>query len=452
VYFDFSGNGFATATGFPSNGDGFLAIDLNGNGVIDNGTELFGNQTGAANGFEVLAAYDTDGDGKITAADARFRDLRVWIDANQNGVSEANELHTLDEPGITSIDTAFNDASNSTSGNAIRETATFTQNGKTYNVADVYFSTDKLNTTYVKDYALDANVLFLPTARGYGTLADLHIAMSLDNAGDNSLQSQVRNFTAGDFGQALAGDKSAALNAILFRWANVSPSDRGGSIDGQALTFLERMMGKAPACIMLFIRLFSSVSTIRSRGHDENVLKWIFVVLLSAFAVAAIAGTAFLSSESLSREEKQMTQEIESLPFNERISLSKIGPLGNYNTLCILRPYSIGGGEVSEKSFSRIFGGVDYSIYKGEIFHRYGSSDTGQLGIYPVEDNKLSGSFRVMLRDINVYSIDGCYKAKSVCLRKSIKKDSKIRRLLILIFVYPPKKNRRNNAINNCFK
>jgi len=57
-------------------GSGFLALDRNSNGTIDNGKELFGTVTN--NGFDELAAYDEDKNGWIDESDLVFNDLRIW--------------------------------------------------------------------------------------------------------------------------------------------------------------------------------------------------------------------------------------------------------------------------------------------------------------------------------------------------------------------------------------
>ena len=73
-------------------------LDLDRNGRIDNGSELFGvgtklaNGQHAGNGYEAMAQYDSNRDGVLDAKDARFKDLVVWVDANHDGVLTAEEF------------------------------------------------------------------------------------------------------------------------------------------------------------------------------------------------------------------------------------------------------------------------------------------------------------------------------------------------------------------------
>lgn len=104
VIFDINGNGKMDAAAFVKGNDGLLAIDKNGNGRIDDGKELFGDQNGAANGFEELAKYDSNQNNMIDEGDEAYNNLRVIYDKNLDGNVAQDELSTLKELGINVID------------------------------------------------------------------------------------------------------------------------------------------------------------------------------------------------------------------------------------------------------------------------------------------------------------------------------------------------------------
>ena len=78
--FDILGNGQTQNTAFVTGGDAFLAVDRNGDGMINSGKELFGDQHGAANGFEELRKLDANGDGVINRLDPSFSKLALFRD------------------------------------------------------------------------------------------------------------------------------------------------------------------------------------------------------------------------------------------------------------------------------------------------------------------------------------------------------------------------------------
>jgi hypothetical protein len=128
--FDIDNDGDSEKVSFATGGSGFLALDINNDGTINNGSELFGPQSG--NGFNDLAKYDGDSNGWIDENDEIYNKLRIWSkDENGN-----DQLFAIGEKGIGAIylgnvATAYDrkDANNQTLGSIAKTGIFLNENG-----------------------------------------------------------------------------------------------------------------------------------------------------------------------------------------------------------------------------------------------------------------------------------------------------------------------------------
>ena len=129
--------------------DALLALDLDGNGKIDSGAELFGNSTSCGDfgrcvdGIQALAFHESNVDRVIDRKDPIFSELLLWKDANQDGASQANELSALDDHDIVRVglDATLDQAWVDDRGNSASRAITFTRsNGEEDFVHDVWFA------------------------------------------------------------------------------------------------------------------------------------------------------------------------------------------------------------------------------------------------------------------------------------------------------------------------
>jgi hypothetical protein len=136
--FDMQNNGQAVQTAWGTAGEGYLVFDPND---PDNTTQI-AQDSQLVGGFGALQSlaqtFDGSGEGTLTASDALWSDLKVWVDTAGTGQFQQGQLMSLDQLGIASINlngAQFNQNSN---GNEILTTSTFTRtDGSTGNMAGV---------------------------------------------------------------------------------------------------------------------------------------------------------------------------------------------------------------------------------------------------------------------------------------------------------------------------
>ena len=147
VSFDMAASGRRTTYGWVSAQDGLLVRDLNGDGMINDGSELFGEGTTMADGskakdgFAALSAMDANQDGVVDGNDAQFTELRIWQDSNSDGVTQPGELSTLEDRGISALTLAAQTSDRVDNGNRLGLVSGYTTaDGETHEMADVWFS------------------------------------------------------------------------------------------------------------------------------------------------------------------------------------------------------------------------------------------------------------------------------------------------------------------------
>ncbi|AIC09444.1 calcium-binding protein [Xylella fastidiosa] len=226
ILFDHDGDGITHASGWVKSDDGLLVLDRNGNGHIDNGSELFGADTvlsnghTAASGFDALRDLDSNGDGLFSAADARFTDVRVWRDLNQDGQSQANELFTLSTLGIASITLTPTDTQrvNLGNGNVMDARGSYTRtDGRSGTVGNLQLGVDQFYRDYRGAHdkvTISEAARALPAISGSGAVRDLQEAASLSPALLVAVQALLSGTTQGTL--------RAALDQVIALWASTS--------------------------------------------------------------------------------------------------------------------------------------------------------------------------------------------------------------------------------------
>ncbi|MDH4378675.1 MAG: M10 family metallopeptidase C-terminal domain-containing protein [Vampirovibrionales bacterium] len=276
--FDVFNDGFAEKTSWVSKDDALLVADWDLNGKIETVEEQFGYLD--EGGFAELARLDENGDLLVDGADPLSTYLRVWQDANEDGITDAGELKTLAEAGIASVSLVTQQENYLNNGNRVFESASFTKtNGTTGNVYDVAFVTTPAQSIQTGDVSIDLDLLGTPFLLGQGRVSDLIVAASSNDV----LKTLVLD---------LASEPNAfviyqQMNALLATWAGVD------SIGDTA-------SGTQDAGLIAFVSEYLAVDFSTDLANTANYYDTVVAVyntlkekLFVDFIVQAPAGDAF---------------------------------------------------------------------------------------------------------------------------------------------------------------
>ncbi|TNF83810.1 hypothetical protein FGE05_06290 [Pseudomonas sp. ICMP22404] len=418
VHFDHDTNGFAESTGWVGRDDGLLVFDRNGNGRIDNGTELFGDNTKlpsgdkAANGFAALAALDTNGDGRIDASDTDYASLRVWKDIDSDGETDDGELITLSQAGVQSI--GVNYVANSVtdlSGNQHLQVGTYTRlDGSAATVEDIWFATDLARTVDQNEITISESIATMPDISGMGNVHSLRQAMARDTSG--VLVSLVKQFE-------LASDvniRNSLVDQILISWTGAdqhSVGTRGYVNEGRKLYVIEAFLGKTftqqngsadpgPDAAETLLRAYNFVSeSVRSQLMLQTHLKPAMDMLSIKVESGVVAWdvSAFLASirtqyatapASALQSLQEFTIALKSSGFQGATAILKaLSQQGNINgsdldaaLTTLNRPGQLGSGVDDTLSGKDTYDGVMYGLSGNDTLKGFSGNDylSGGLG------------------------------------------------------------------------
>jgi len=239
IAFDMRGDGSTQSTGWITPNEGFLVLETQNTGPITSSHDMISD-------LNELASFDSNGDGKITAADALFGDLEVWIPGAQGS---PGALETLTQLGISEIDLSATTANRADNGNTINATFSFKYaDGATGQGADVSFAVGPDEITLggtVGTVTLESNETFMIS--GSGTIVNAGTADTVTLAPQNTLTitaglSLVADVTSAGTIQLASGDLTmqAVTNYDTFQLGGTATLNFVSSVaSGDEIQFLQ---------------------------------------------------------------------------------------------------------------------------------------------------------------------------------------------------------------------
>lgn len=225
MLFDGNAIGWRCGTGWLAAEDGFLAFDRNNDGIINDGSELFGIKTVSyhnkggfcSNPLEALAQEDSNKDRVVNAKDQNWQSLKVWRDLNQDGICQPNELFTLEVLGIKS----FNLKKYKTNGQQYNANYHYgsgnykTNDGKR-NFCVVYFQGNPDISRFTERISVPHEIRYIiPNLRGAGAVRSLREACVLNS----EIIDIVKEFDNAENDE----ERRIIMDNLLTAWAATSP-------------------------------------------------------------------------------------------------------------------------------------------------------------------------------------------------------------------------------------
>ncbi len=226
VQFDINADGHKDQIAWTAGSDGILAYDVDGNGKIDNGSEIFSPHFAGGtyvDGLAALATLDSNHDGKIDAGDDAFSKLTVWQDLNHNGITDSGELSSLADHAIASLSLEAHASGTEINGQSILADGSYTlTDGSTGHFVEVAFDTTLGGESGAGAYSLigsDGDDTLSGSGGMYtisgGAGADTFV-LDTDALADIKLVDVITDYKAGE-GDTL--DVSKLLDSLLGREA-----------------------------------------------------------------------------------------------------------------------------------------------------------------------------------------------------------------------------------------
>ena len=239
IYFDYNGDRFKEHTVWVNSDDAFLVMDVNNDGIIDKGEELFGSNMSFEdknNPFYSLLKLDENGDNKISEKDSAFQKIFIWQDINQNAVFDNDEkLVSLAELDVEAVSLDY--AENGFDFERVGAITLNKNNGENIQAEAVMLKIDGLHTQAMDILEETPEIANMPNVQGHGKIYTLHQAMLRND----SLKNLVIQFGMEKNKEA----RKEIFDNIIFEWTGVADkpvNDRGQYMDdGRKLYAMEML-------------------------------------------------------------------------------------------------------------------------------------------------------------------------------------------------------------------